>query len=384
MSKPRHRQLLKGLEEEVYTGARDGDIVGLSHRIADSMDGYATEPDARNVEHTTDPTRDYDLLLQQLMFKRRSLRQWLENEGDYTLIPGATISLGDADTFVISRPEHPYYQYIRDTYGTNVVTASTHINVGVDDIHTLIRATRVIRCEAALWLALSASSPFLGGKVTGYHSTRWHIFPHTPREVPVFLSHAHYIGYVQAQMMTGVMRNIRHLWTSVRPNGTAPPQHVQRLELRVCDRVAGPSVLMALTALLEARVWQIIEDDQIDPMIQSALPATDRADRLRRLADENENAVAKNSLDAELTHWRTGQPIICREWIAELIEQVRPVAARHGFGCCLDPLDDILRDGNVAQQWLRKHEAGASIQRIIAEAVEQTAADDVVQKDTVC
>ncbi|QNN22153.1 glutamate--cysteine ligase [Planctomycetales bacterium ZRK34] len=384
MSKPHHKQLLKGLEEEVYTGTLDGEIVGLSNQIADEMDGYATEPDARNVEHTTDPTRDYDLLLQQLMHKRRLLRQWLTQHGDYTLVPGATISLGDADTFHISRPENPYYQYIRKTYGTNVVTASTHINVGIPDTEMLIRATRVIRCEAALWLALSATSPFLGGRATGFHSTRWRIFPHTPSDVPLFLSHAHYVGYVQAQLMTGVMRNIRHLWSSVRPNGTEAPEHVQRLELRICDRVACPDELMALTALLEARIWQVIEDDELDPMRRSTLSPCTRAEQLRRIADENEQAVTVNSLDAELRHWRDGKPIKAREWVEQLLEEVRPTAKAHGFCCGLDPLERLLTTGSVAQRWLADHAAGQSVQQIIHDAAEHAAEVDAVQKDTVC
>ncbi|MBI1367937.1 MAG: glutamate--cysteine ligase [Planctomycetes bacterium] len=380
MSCPQHACLLKGLEEEVYTGSPDGRVVGLSHRIAEEMDGYATEPDARNVEHTTDPTRDYDRLLGQLMDKRRRLRAWLTAHGDYTLIPGATIPIGDAKTFVISKPDHPYYQYIRDTYGTNVVTASTHINVGMNCIDTLIRATRVVRCEAALWLALSATSPFLGGEVTGDHSTRWHIFPQTPRDVPLFESHAHYIQYVESQLSRGIMRNIRHLWTSVRPNGTAPPEHVQRLELRICDRVACPDELMALTALLEARIWQVIEDEDLDPLTQSALSAAE----LAKLANANEQAAAKASLDAELHDWRTGKPIGARAWIERYLSDVTPTAAEHGFACCLDPLGRILEKGNVAQRWLARHAAGQSIAEIIQRAAAANAETDLVQKTTVC
>jgi gamma-glutamyl:cysteine ligase YbdK (ATP-grasp superfamily) len=44
----------------------------------------------------------------------------------------------------------------------------------------LFAGLRLLRCEAALLLALSASSPFLDGQATGAHSQRWLQFPLTP------------------------------------------------------------------------------------------------------------------------------------------------------------------------------------------------------------
>ena len=60
ISEPEDPRLLrKGLEEEVYTGTVDGDVVPLSHRIAADLCGFVTEPDSRNVEYTTAPYRSY-------------------------------------------------------------------------------------------------------------------------------------------------------------------------------------------------------------------------------------------------------------------------------------------------------------------------------------
>ena len=38
----------KGLEEELYTGTRDGEIVGVAHRVKDELPGFRTEPAASN------------------------------------------------------------------------------------------------------------------------------------------------------------------------------------------------------------------------------------------------------------------------------------------------------------------------------------------------
>ncbi|WP_425500602.1 glutamate-cysteine ligase family protein [Sodalinema gerasimenkoae] len=50
-------------------------------------------------------------------------------------------------------------------------------------------SARLIRVEAPLYLALSASSPFLDGELTGYDSTRWSVFPQVPQTVPLFGTH---------------------------------------------------------------------------------------------------------------------------------------------------------------------------------------------------
>ncbi|MGB0285844.1 MAG: glutamate-cysteine ligase family protein, partial [Synechococcus sp.] len=68
--------------------------------------------------------------------------------------------------FERSDPENAYHALIEQLYGTRVVTASIHINLGITDLNWLFAAVRLVRCEAALLLALSASSPFLDGQST--------------------------------------------------------------------------------------------------------------------------------------------------------------------------------------------------------------------------
>ena len=104
--------LLKGFEIEMYTGTPSGDIVGLSDKIVTSLDGFVWEPDNRNVEYTTAPERNYDQLLCALLRPRLQLRKFIQQLGDYTLIPGSTLSLGGSDRFFRSDPTNPYHAYI--------------------------------------------------------------------------------------------------------------------------------------------------------------------------------------------------------------------------------------------------------------------------------
>ena len=130
--------LLKGFEIEIYTGTPQGEIVGLSDKIVPALGGFVHEPDSRNVEYITDPATSYENLLCALLRPRRSLRTYLQTLGNYTLIPGSTLSLGGSDRFFRSQPNHPYHDYIEKTYGTKVVTASVHINIGISEPELLM------------------------------------------------------------------------------------------------------------------------------------------------------------------------------------------------------------------------------------------------------
>ncbi|WKT81322.1 glutamate--cysteine ligase [Thermosynechococcus sp. PP45] len=370
--------LSKGFEVELYTGKPTGEIVGLSDRIVRDLPGFVREPDSRNVEFTTPPVFLYDQALCDLLRPRFRLRAYLQSLGDLTLVPGSTLSLGDSQRFYRSDPQNPYHTYIEQTYGTRVVTASVHINIGLRDPEELIRACRLVRLEASLFLALSAASPFLDGKVTGYHSTRWAIFPKTPPQVPLFTSHAHFIEWTEQQLQRGTMQNVRHLWSAVRPNGDRRPYDLNRLELRICDLVTDAISLLAMTALLEARLLQLLDTPDLDPLRWGD------GEMLAQLADENEQIAAKNSLEAVLTHWRDRRQLTAAAWVAELYEEVWPIAKAQGFSCFLAPIKKILRQGNTAQQWLAQYAAGQSIPEIMATAVQEMAATEQEFADQLC
>ncbi len=353
--------LLKGFEVELFTGRDDGSHVGVAAEVAQELPDFVTEPDHRNLEYITAPTSSYAELPELLLQPRRRLRDWLQKR-NLTLLPGSTLSRGNTRQFERSDPTNPYHDLIEQSYGTRVVTASIHINLGITDPEWLFAAVRLVRCEAALLLALSASSPFLDDEVTGQHSQRWRQFPLTPEKVPLFLNHSHYIRWVEEQLAEGLMRNERHLWTSVRPNGPRRPYDLNRLELRICDLVTDPAELIAITALLELRLLQLRDaPQQLDPIRSSRLTA----EELATMADANDAAAAHQSLDATLHRWQDGSSVTCRAWIEELLDQISPLAQQHNLLSQLRPIDDLLRNGNQAMRWIHAVETGTSISALL-------------------
>ncbi len=357
--------LLKGFEVELFTGTYAGKNVGVASAITEDLSDFVKEPDQRNLEYITIPDKRYAVLKHALLIPRQKLRRWLDCQ-KLTILPGSTLSLGNTKVFERSDSENSYHSFIEKNYGTNVVTASIHINLGIQNLPLLFSALRLVRCEASLFLALSASSPFLDGQATGAHSQRWFQFPKTPSNVPMFLDHAHYVAWIEEQLGKGIMQNERHLWTSVRPNGPERPHVLNRLELRICDLVSDADLLLAITALLELRIINLKNNmKKFDPIEASS----QKQEELALLADENDLNVAKSSLDANLSHWKNGKQIKCRDWIKEIILEVTPLAKELDMFDLLQPIESVLANGNQSMIWLNSYYKGESIKSLLQKGI---------------
>jgi predicted glutamate--cysteine ligase len=257
-----------GLEEEVFTGSRLGHVVGMSAEVHSSIPSYTTEPDCRTVEYRTRPSPRVDVALRELAVRRVTLRNFLAKK-NLTVIPGGTLSLGDSHSFKISDATNPYYLWIRQEYGARVVTAGLHASVGISDLDTLFRIYRVLRCEAPIFLALSACSPFLDGELTGALSTRWQLFPKNPLRVPFFRDFETYHTWLATQLKKGTMQNTRHLWLATRPNGPDKMRQLDRIELRICDQIWDLNLMGGVMTLLQQRAGLIASDSRIDPLLKA-------------------------------------------------------------------------------------------------------------------
>jgi predicted glutamate--cysteine ligase len=170
----------------------------------------------------------------------------------------------------------------------------------------------------------------------------------------------------------------------VRPNGDRRPYSLNRLELRICDLVSDPIALLAIAALLEARLLQLIHDPSLDPLTSSTLPAATRAEDLSMIADANEAAAAQRSLEATLRHWYDGREISARDWIGEIYQDLEGITKRYGFNCFLSPLKKILREGNEAQRWLKLYAQLQDSRSVIMQAIQDTEKQEIALANEIC
>ena len=357
--------LYKGFEVELFTGSLNSHI-GVSAEIEKKFPDFVKEPDNRNVEYITTPEKDYGSLYEKLIIPRKKLRRWL-NKKELTIIPSSTLCFKHDIQFQRSDIDNIYHQFIQDNYGISIATSSVHINIGIDNLEQLFAAIRLVRCEAALYLSISASSPFLNNEITNNHSQRWIQFPKTPKEVPFFINHESYIKWIKRNIANGNMQNIRHLWSSIRPNGPDRPLILDRLELRVCDFVSDINLLLGITALLELRILNLFENiETLDPMNTSIFSL----DELSKICDQNEINAAKDSLNSELIHWQDGKKIICREWIQNLLSDLSVTAEKFNMKHLLKPIYKVLEEGNQSMKWINQYKKGLSIEQIMKISIE--------------
>lgn len=358
--------LCKGIEVELYAGKASGEIVPISTDLKSELPEVSQEPDQRNFEYITNPTKDYETLRSELILPKIKIRETLKDKFGLTLIPGSTLSLPFEKKFFFSKPEDPYHQYIAKTYGTNVITTSLHLNFGIEDISLLFRLLSALRLDTSLFLTLSAASPFFDGKLTGYQSFRWHNFPKTPEFVPFFKNHDEYIKWSNKMIEEKQMYNVRHLWTSIRPNGIERPLKLNRLELRVCDLVCDTNKILAIICLIELIIQDYMKNEQYPKILN-----TNNLDELAKKQDEQEELAAKDGLNAKIYSWRTDSYMKISDIVEDLYKKYEPEAKDLGIYKQLIPIADILENGNEATRLINKFNETKSIPTTMQHFTEQ-------------
>jgi predicted glutamate--cysteine ligase len=176
------------------------------------------------------------------------------------------------------------------------------------------------------------------------------------------VNHNSYIDWIEENIANKNMQNIRHFWSSIRPNGPQRPLILDRLELRICDFVHDIHLLLGITAMLELRILNLFENIKtLDPLNTSIFSV----DELSEICDQNEINAAKDSLNSELIHWQDGKKIVCKEWIKNLLSDLSSTAEKFNMKHLLKPIYKVLEEGNQSMQWIDQYDKGLSIEQIM-------------------
>ena len=230
------------------------------------------------------------------------------------------------------------------------------MHVGVNDGDRAVRVCDRLRPVLPLLLALSASSPFLDGRLTGLHSTRSQIFTRSfPRcGVPdAFGSWAAYRDYVDLLLATSSIIEFTQVWWSVRPHfafGT--------VEVRICDAQPSAGESDALAALIVACVAQALRD------VDEGVPFSDPPGRL---IEENTWRAIRGGLDGRMVDLDRGVEYPSVEIAERLLTWTAPVRAEL-------EIDPQLPERNASQRQRAMIESGASIHEVYDMMVRETRA----------
>ncbi len=156
-------------------------------------------------------------------------------------------------------PDPRYKKILKElqVIGKRLITQGLHCHIGLNSGQTAIKVFDNLRSFLPMLLALSASSPFLEGKDTGFASFRSKLFDALPRSgMPDALeSWDNYCQLVNLLKNCGIINQPRDIWWDVRPS-----PELGTIEIRICDIPARFQQIMALCALIQALVVAISTD----------------------------------------------------------------------------------------------------------------------------
>jgi carboxylate-amine ligase len=232
-------------------------------------------------------------------------------------------------------------------------TFGQHVHVGIRGADRAVEVASAMRNFLPELLALSASSPFVEGVLSGLHSARTQIFTRTfPRcGVPdPFTDWQEYEQFVRFLYATGSIVEHTQLWWSVRVHLSFPT-----VEVRIADAqpdLAESRSLVALAFSLVARCARAV--DEGEPLVWQP----------HRMIEENLWRAIRWGLSGEMIDLRSGDVRSTRAAVEELIEWVMPVAEELGAAPFL-----AVPGQNSAERQIARFEEGAGLPEIYAELV---------------
>jgi carboxylate-amine ligase len=228
-----------------------------------------------------------------------------------------------------------------------------HAHIGIRGADRAIAVCNAFRNVLPELLALSTSSPFVEGSVTGLHSARTEVFTKMfPRcGIPdAYDGWAGFEQYVRFLYETKSIDEHTQIWWSVRPHLAFPT-----VEVRICDAqpdLAQAQSLAALMHALGARFARALDEGEPLPNLPN------------RLLEENLWRAIRYGLTDGLIDFERGEAVPARARIEALIEWVYPVAEEIGAAPYL-----AVPEANASERQYARLEELGSTRDVFAELV---------------
>lgn len=237
--------------------------------------------------------------------------------------------------------------------GRRFISQGFHVHVGMVDGDTAIRVCNGVQAYLPLLLALSTSSPYFQGEDTGLMSYRTKLFEALPlageySHIPKWKGFVNSIRYLQE---VGVIESIRDLWWDARPN----PDY-GTLEIRVCDLPIKFYDLLGLTAIIQALVATLAEENEDYPALN---PYIIKANKWQA-ARHGLQGLFVDPLN-KLAHKRV--PV--SEVVTQLMRYIEPMTERLGSTEYVQLIKRIQSDGTGADFLRQRYREYGNLQEVV-------------------
>ena len=267
---------------------------------------------------------------------------------------GATHPFSHWSDQVITRDDR-YLQLVESLQemARRLCTFGLHVHVGVDSGDKAVMICDRILQHLPTLLALSCSSPFWEGRLTGLRSHRSKIMEGLPTAglPPLMRNWSEYTWLINHMVETGFITTIREIWWDVRPH-----HNFGTVEVRVCDMPGNLQDVLTLTAFIQSLVKTL--SDLIDS-------GTYQHDCHPMMVRQNKWRACRYGAGVELVDAYTHQVRALPATVDFLIERLTPAAQElQAYDYLLD-LRRMVRGPSSAEQQINVYQETGDARRVV-------------------
>lgn len=234
-----------------------------------------------------------------------------------------------------------------------LITFGMHVHVGVDSGDKAVMICDRLMRHLPTLLAMSTSSPFWEGRVTGLQSYRSKVMEGLPTAgLPTLMRNwSEYVWLVNHMVDTGFINTIRELWWDVRPH-----HNFGTVEVRVYDMPGNLEHALALAAMTQSLVQSL--SDEIDH-------GAYQHDCHPMMVRQNKWRAARYGVDAELVDSFTYLPRPVSTAVKQLTNVLMPTAKRLNCDHWLAKCEQLARAQSCANKQLAIFEEAGDLVEVV-------------------
>ncbi|MCG7231216.1 glutamate--cysteine ligase [Corynebacterium propinquum] len=265
-------------------------------------------------------------------------------------------------------------------WGSQMLIWGTHVHVGISHEDRVWPIINAMMTKFPHLLALSASSPGWDGIDTGYASNRTMLYQQLPTAglPPAINTWEQWQGYMRDQAASGVISHTGSMHLDIRPAskwGT--------IEVRVSDASSNLRELSAVAALTHCLVVyydRMLDEQRADASNEAGSAAAgalrNSPHQLPSLQPwhiaENKWRAARYGLDALVITSRDTHERWVKDELADLVEQLAPIAEELGCARELQLVSEIVDKGaGYQRQRQRFAQSGGDWKKVVAATAEE-------------
>jgi carboxylate-amine ligase len=266
--------------------------------------------------------------------------------------------------------EDPRYMRLQADYqqvARQLVICGMHVHVGIEDDHLRIDLMNQVKYFLPHLLALSTSSPFWDGVLTGLHAYRLVIFQNLPRTgIPEeFQSWGEYERYVDILVSAGLIEDATKLWWDIRPSSRYPT-----LEMRVSDVCTRLDDAMTVAALYQCLLGFLYRLRRNNQRWRTYAPG---------IIEENVWRAQRYGTNGSLVDFGKGTLVPFADLLEEIIELIGKEAVEFDVVDEVRHARTIVSQGTSAQRQINAYEKaladGAEASEALEAVVDELIAD---------